>query len=129
MPSSPMFMKSKSKTDLAIEQFTRAIALKPNWSPLYRARAKVLQSTPGTTPRGERPRWLIWKSRSRTRSWSLIPCWPWTIPIAVSMFYRESALKTPWRKAGCALEIESKSTDANVVQILPTPTSFRFKAC
>ena len=34
----------QGKTDLAIEQFTRAIAQKPQWSPLYRGRAAVLDA-------------------------------------------------------------------------------------
>ena len=35
--------EKEGKTDLAIEQFTRAIAVKPKWSPLYRGRAAVLE--------------------------------------------------------------------------------------
>jgi eukaryotic-like serine/threonine-protein kinase len=37
--------EKQGKPDLAIEQFTRAIALKPNWSPLYRGRAAVLEAS------------------------------------------------------------------------------------
>ena len=34
--------EKEHKIEQAVEQFTRAIALKPEWSPLYRGRAKVL---------------------------------------------------------------------------------------
>ena len=37
--------EKEGKTDLAIEQFTRAIALKPRWAPLYRGRARVYQAS------------------------------------------------------------------------------------
>jgi tetratricopeptide (TPR) repeat protein len=34
--------EKQGKTDLAVDQFTRAIALKPDWAPLYRGRAAIL---------------------------------------------------------------------------------------
>ncbi len=34
--------EKQDKPDLAIEQFTRAIAVKPDWAPLYRGRAEVV---------------------------------------------------------------------------------------
>lgn len=37
--------EKQGKADLAIEQFTRAIALNPKWSPLYRGRAAVLEAS------------------------------------------------------------------------------------
>jgi tetratricopeptide (TPR) repeat protein/tRNA A-37 threonylcarbamoyl transferase component Bud32 len=42
--------QKQDKPDLAIEQFTRAIAVKPDWSPLYRGRADVLAGRADSTP-------------------------------------------------------------------------------
>ncbi len=40
----------QGKADDAIAQISQAIALKPDWAPLYRARAELVQSRPGATP-------------------------------------------------------------------------------
>jgi tetratricopeptide (TPR) repeat protein len=40
----------QNKPDEAIEELSRAIALKPDWAPLYRGRAEVLQARNDATP-------------------------------------------------------------------------------
>jgi tetratricopeptide (TPR) repeat protein len=40
----------QGKADDAIAQISQAIALKPDWAPLYRARAELLQARPDATP-------------------------------------------------------------------------------
>jgi tetratricopeptide (TPR) repeat protein/tRNA A-37 threonylcarbamoyl transferase component Bud32 len=47
--------EKEDKTDLAVEQFTRAIALKPEWAPLYRGRAKVLAAASLKDPKRRGP--------------------------------------------------------------------------
>jgi len=42
--------QKQDRPDLAIEQFTRAIAVKPDWAPLYRGRADVVQPRADSTP-------------------------------------------------------------------------------
>jgi len=42
--------QKQGKTDLAVEQFTRAIAVKPNWAPLYRGRADLVLARADSTP-------------------------------------------------------------------------------
>jgi serine/threonine protein kinase/Tfp pilus assembly protein PilF len=42
--------QTQDKPAEAIEQFSRAIALKPDWAPLYRGRAEVLQARGDVTP-------------------------------------------------------------------------------
>ena len=55
-PSSLMSIRSKARPTEAIEQFTQAIALKPDWAPLYRGRAELLQDRARFDPRGSRRR-------------------------------------------------------------------------
>ena len=43
-------LQRQKKWDEAVEQFTQAIALKPDWSPLYRGRAAVQQERDDPTP-------------------------------------------------------------------------------
>jgi eukaryotic-like serine/threonine-protein kinase len=42
--------QKQGKTDEAIAEFSLAIALKPDWAPLYRGRAELLQDRPDATP-------------------------------------------------------------------------------
>ena len=115
MPSSPVYEK-QGKPDLAIEQFTRAIALKPDWSPLYRGRAKVLQASGGNDPRGARRPWPISRSRSGTRK-PTIRSWPWTTPIAACFSIMTSASTTPSRRAGSRSRSTPDCVDAHVLQV------------
>jgi tetratricopeptide (TPR) repeat protein len=46
--------QQQDKTAQALEQFTRAIALKPDWSPLYRGRAEVVRVRADATPQERR---------------------------------------------------------------------------
>ena len=118
-----VYQKQDKPTE-AIEQFTRAIALKPDWPPLYRGRAEVLASSrrldPGAAPGGP--------GRSEDgdppRDSPTIRSWPRTIPIGASCSIATSDSKMRSRKASSPCEVlpdtidrRSRPSDPGLAQV------------
>ncbi len=111
--------EKQGKTDLAIEQFTRAIVLKPNWSPLYRGRAAVLEAK-GDNDASLRQRHCPTSRRRSPTTKATIRSWPWITPTGASCSIAMVVLKTPSRKA---------SSPSRLSPLLSMLMSFRFRAC
>ncbi len=110
--------EKQDKTDLAIEQFTRAIAVaKPDWSPLYRGRADVLAAS-GDNDATRRARAA---GRSQDRRFSTRRVDNTVLALDHTnrgkLLYRDEHFEDALEESKLALEIEHNHVDAHVLQV------------
>ena len=108
--------EKQGKTDLAIEQFTRAIELKPKWAPLYRGRAKVCQAS-GEKNAAHRAMALadLEKAIQYEKSDNTVRALDHTN--RGHLFYSDERFNDALGESKLALEIEPNFVDAHVLQV------------
>ena len=109
--------QKQGKTDQAIEQFTRAIALKPNWSPLYRGRAKVLQARADATPAQRAGGPVRSEDGDPLREARQSGPGPGPYQSGQAALSRRATSKTPSRRASSPCESPPTMSDAHVLQV------------
>jgi hypothetical protein len=90
--------QQQDQPDRAVEQFSRAIELRPDWAPLYRGRADVDLKRKALTPASARGPCATWSGPS-SLSRRATPCWRATTPTGASSCIAPTASRRPWRRA------------------------------
>jgi tetratricopeptide (TPR) repeat protein len=108
--------QKQARPDEAIEQFTRAIALKPDWAPLYRGRAEVLQSRSDST-RAHRQAALADLKRAIDHEQPDNPVLAQDHTNRGKLHYRDGRLEAALEESGLALRVRPSYADAHVLRV------------
>jgi tetratricopeptide (TPR) repeat protein len=108
--------QKRGKADEAIEEFTRAIALKPDWSPLYRGRAEVLLSRGDSTP-AHRQAALADLKRAIDHEKPDNPVLALDHTKRGELLYREGRFAEALEESGLALRAFPSHADAHVLRV------------
>jgi eukaryotic-like serine/threonine-protein kinase len=108
--------EKQGKPDLAIEQFTRAIALKPKWSPLYRGRAAVLEAS-GADDASRRAMALADLDAAIVHEKSDDPVLALDHTNRGKLLYRDDRFVDALQESKLALQIKPTFIDAHILQV------------
>ena len=108
--------EKKGKPDLAIEEFTRAIALNPKWSPLYRGRAAVLEAS-GADDASRRARALADLETAITHDKGDDPILALDHTNRGKLLYRDDRFEDALHESKLALEVVPVFIEAHVLQV------------